>query len=90
MTPRDRLLKRDPLRLVTVRKTLKIVAECLSDLDASDADRYLGTLVEELEMLKQRETSSIAWQQATSLLDHVKLYGLDRIGFRSTESGETN
>jgi hypothetical protein len=80
MKPRDRLLQRDPLRLVTVRKTLKSVAECLSDLELADADRYLSTLAEEIEMLRHRDVSSIAWRQATSSLDDVRLYGLERIG----------
>lgn len=80
MKPRDKLLKIDPLRLVVTRKTLKTVAECLSDLEQSDADRYLATLSEEIEMLRRRETDSIAWKQATSTLDGVRLYGLSRIG----------
>ena len=80
MKPRDKLLQRDPLRLVVVRKTLKAVADCLSDLDKADAERYLATLSEEIEMLRSRDTSSIAWSQATSSLDNVRLYGLQRIG----------
>jgi hypothetical protein len=84
MTPRDRLLQREPLRLVVVRKVLKSIAACLSDLDAADADRCLVTIVEEIEMLKRRDASSIAWSQATSSLDHVCLYGLDRIGLNPT------
>jgi len=81
MENRDRLLQRDPLRLVVVRKSLKTVAECLSDLDTADADRYLDTLIEELRMLRQRDITSIAWGQVTSAIqDGPRSYGLERIG----------
>lgn len=81
MKPRDRLLQRNPLRLVVTRKSLATVADCLSSLDTdTDADMYLATLIEELEMLKQRDTSSLAWRQATSTLDGHRMYGLERIG----------
>ena len=84
MENRDRLLKRDPLRLVVVRKTLKTVAECLSDLDSADADRYLDTLIDELRMLRQRDASSMVWDQVTSaILDGPQSYGLQRIGLWS-------
>jgi hypothetical protein len=81
MENRDRLLKRDPLRLVVVRKSLKTVAECLSDLDFADADRYMDTLIEELKMLRQRDASSLVWSQVTSVIsDGPQSYGLERIG----------
>ena len=78
---RDRLLQRDPLRLVATRKSLKVIAECLSDLDSADADHYLDTLVDELRMLRQRDFSSMAWGQVTSAIqDGPRSYGLERIG----------
>ena len=81
MENRDRLLQRDPLRLVVIRKSLKTVAECLSDLDAADADRYLDTLIEELSMLRQRDITSMAWRQvASAIQDGPRSYGLERIG----------
>jgi hypothetical protein len=79
MENRDNLLKRDPLRLVVTRKSLMTVAVCLSDLDSADADRYLDTLIIELQMLRQRDTSSMVWGQATSVLDGPRSYGLERI-----------
>jgi hypothetical protein len=86
MEPRDRLLQRDPLRLVTVRKTLRTVAECLSDLEQSEADKYLATLTEEIERLKRREIGSLAWRQATSAIDGLRRYGLERIGMIADNS----
>lgn len=81
MENRDKSLRIDPLRLVVTRKSLKTVAECLSDLDSADADRYLDTLIEELKMLRQRDTSSMAWGQVTSAIKTGPLsYGLERIG----------
>jgi len=81
MENRDKSLKLDPLRLVVTRKSLKTVAECLSDLDAEDADRYLDTLIDELRMLRQRDTSSMAWSQVTAVIqDGPRIYGLERIG----------
>lgn len=81
MENRDRLLQRDPLRLVVVRKSLKKVAECLSDLDSANADRCLDTLIDELRMLRQRDTSSMVWGQVTSAMqDGPQSYGLERIG----------
>ena len=81
MENRDRLLKRDPLRLAVTRKSLKAIAECLADLDSADADRYLDTLIDELKMLRQRDTSSMAWEQVTSAItDGPRSYGLERIG----------
>lgn len=81
MENRDRLLQRDPLRLVVVRKSLKIVAACLSDLDSADADRYLDTLIDELKMLRERDASSMAWGQVTATIDDGPMsYCLDRIG----------
>jgi hypothetical protein len=82
MVNRDILLKRDPLRLAVVRKSLKAVAECLSDLDSADADRYLDTLIDELKMLRQRDVSSMAWGQVTATIQDGPLsYGLERIDF---------
>jgi hypothetical protein len=79
MENRDRLLQRDPLRLVVVRKSLKTVAECLSDLDEDDADRYLETLIEELRRLRDRDVSSLAWGQVTSAIPSGPTsYGLER------------
>ena len=86
MEPRDRLLQRDPLRLVTVRKTLATVADCLSNLEQAEADRYLATLSEEIEMLRRRETKSLAWRQATSAIQDSRRYGLERIGMISDNS----
>ena len=81
MENRDRLLKRDLLRLAVTRKSLKIVAECLSNLDSADADGYLDTLIDELKMLRQRDTSSMAWSQVTAdIQDGSCSYGLERIG----------
>lgn len=81
MENRDRLLKRDPLMLVTVTKSLKTVADYLSSLESAEADRYLDTLIEELRMLQQRDTSSMAWGQVTSAIeDGPCSYGLERIG----------
>lgn len=81
MENRDRLLQRDPLRLVVTRKSLKTVAECLSDLDSAEADRYLDTLIDELKMLRQRDASSMAWSQVTAAIqDGPRSYGLERIG----------
>jgi hypothetical protein len=81
MENRDRLLQRDPLRLVVVRKSLKKVAECLSDLDSADADKYLDTLIDELRMLRQRDTSSMVCGQVTSAIQGgPQSYELERIG----------
>lgn len=81
MQNRDRLLQRDPLRLISTRKSLKIAAECLSNLDSADADRYLDTLIEELRMLRERDTSSMVWGQVTAAIqDGPCSYGLERIG----------
>jgi hypothetical protein len=86
MEPRDRLLQRDPLRLVTVRKTLRTVADCLSNLEKDEADKYLATLSEEIEMLKRCETKSLAWRQATSAIAGSRRYGLERIGMIADNS----
>ncbi len=81
MENRDRLLQRDPLRLVSIRKSLKTVAMCLSDLDSADADRYLDTLIDELRMLRERDASSMAWSQVTAAIDDGPVsYCLDKIG----------
>ena len=80
LSNRDRLLKNDPLRLAVVRKSLRAMAECLSDLEAEDASRYLPTLMEELKMLSDGDTSSMAWGQVARGLDGPRAYGLDRIG----------
>jgi hypothetical protein len=80
LSNRDRRLKNDMLRLSVVRKSLRSVAECLSDLEAEDAARYLPTLIEELKMLKDGDTSSMAWGQVARGLDGPRAYGLDRIG----------
>lgn len=81
LEPRDRLLQRDPLRLAVTRKSLKSVAECLADLDSADADRFLGTLIEELQMLRSGDTSSMAWGHVTgAITDGPQSYGLERIG----------
>lgn len=77
---RDRLLQRDPLRLAVTRKSLKAVAECLADLDEKEAGKYLATLIEDLQMLRQKDTTSLAWRQAVSGLDGPRSYGLKRIG----------
>lgn len=91
MENRDRILKQNPLLLVATRKSLKVVAECLSDLDSPDADRYLDTLIEELQMLRQRDISSMAWGQVINVIidesikdnaaNVVMIYGLERNGF---------
>lgn len=81
MENRDRLLRRDPLRLAVTRKSLKTVSECLSDLDAEDADRYLDTLIEELAMLRQKDCSSMAWGQVTKAInDGPRSYTLEQLG----------
>jgi hypothetical protein len=80
MENRDRLLKRDTLRLVVTRKSLGTVAECLSTLESDQADVFLDTLLEELRMLRQRDVSSLAWGQATSNMNGPQSYGLERIG----------
>jgi len=81
MGHRDSLLQRDPLRLAVTRKSLKAVAECLSDLDTADADRFLDTLIDELKLLRKRDTSSMAWGQVISaMIDGPQSYGLERIG----------
>lgn len=80
MENRDRLLKRDTLRLVVTRKSLMTVAECLSALESDEADAFLDTLLEELRMLRQRDVSSLAWGQATSNMNGPQSYGLERIG----------
>lgn len=84
MERRDKLLKKDPLRLVTVRKTMKVVAQCLSDVDS--ADEYLETLIEELKRLKERNLSSMVWGQVTENLDYLVKYELNRIGFIPKET----
>lgn len=80
MENRDRLLLRDPLRLVVTRRSLRTVSQCLCDLDKSDADRFLSTLIEELRMLQDGDTSSIVWEQVTSTMSGPESYGLERIG----------
>ena len=81
MENRDRLLKRDPLRLAVTRKSLKTVAECLADLDKADTHRFLDTLIDELTMLNCGDTSSMAWGQVTgAITDGPFSYGLERIG----------
>ena len=80
MTNRDKLLILDPLRLAVVRKSLRAIAECISDLDNADVARYLPTLIEELQMLKSGDSSSMAWGQVAKSLDGPRSYGLERVG----------
>lgn len=80
MEARDRLLQRDPLRLVTTRKSLKTVASCLAEFETTaKARKFLDTLIEELTMLRQKDTSSMAWRQVTAGVDGIKLYCLEQL-----------
>ena len=80
LSKRDQLLKNDILCLAVTRKSMRTVAACLSDLDAAEARRFLPTLMEELQMLIDGDTSSMVWRQVTSTLDGPQGYGIERIG----------
>lgn len=81
MSNRNVLLKRDLLSFVALRRTLKDVAEVLSNMEADEARAFLKWLHEDIEMLQRGDLSSAAWIQAVQTLNGPLAYGLQRINF---------
>ena len=81
MSSRNVLLKRDLLSFIGVRRTLRDVADVLSNLEADEARKYLKWLQEDIEMLRNGDLSSAAWKQACGTMNGPSSYGLQRLGF---------
>lgn len=74
--------KHDIMTHVTVRKTLRTVAQCLVNFEGNtESHTYLTALREELDALIKKDISSPLWAQATQALEGPEAYALQRIGF---------
>ena len=81
MSNRNVLLKRDLLSFIALRRTLRDVADVLSNMEADEARAYLKWLQEDIEMLRKADLSSAAWKQACQTMSGPSSYGLQRINF---------
>lgn len=72
--------RNDILIFVATRGVLKTLARFLSGMEASEAARFLDTITGEVNALKEKDVSGVAWRQATAEMEGQESYGLERIG----------
>lgn len=82
----DIRLKKDgnALHMVSVRKVLTTLADCLTFAeDEDEAHELLATVASYIGFLQSGDTSSVLWKQATSKVENQ--YSLERIGMQWKE-----
>ena len=80
-------LRDNMVLFVSVRKTLRLMAEQMSWMEKDEAFEFLDALRSQILILESGDTSSELWKQATSSIDNT--YGLERIEM-SWKENETN